>query len=180
MRKESEEIETVSGGEKKIFLLAASILSALIMTCILLSSVLDGYFLWICLDKGFLIIYWQRKPVYEIKMRFNFRYPLWVPLLPLATIFAALLALNWQIDSKIVVHGIRIHHYHVGFLLITIATVMLIIMANASEPIVIWLCAKKTSIMEIMQGLSFIFALAGATFILLDIKDLASKLGISS
>ncbi len=176
MRKESGENETVYGGMKKIFLLATSILSALIMTFILLNSVLNGYFLWICLDKGFLTVYWQRRSVYEIKTQFNFKYPLWIPLLPLATVFAALLALNRQINSKIVVHGVRIHHYHIGLLLITIATVMLTIMTKSSEPIVIWLYTKKTSIMEILQGLSFIFALAGAIFILLDIKDVASKL----
>lgn len=180
MRKESGENETIYGGEKKIFSLGALTLFAFIITCILLNSVLDGYFLWMCIDKGVLAVYWQRKPVYEIKVRLNFKYTLWVPLLPLATVFAVLLALNWRVGSKIFVHGIRIHHYHVGLLLITIAIVMLIIMANASEPIVIWLYAKKTSIMEILQGLSFMFALGGATFILLDIKDVANKLGISS
>jgi predicted membrane protein len=55
---------------------------------------------------------------------------------------------------------------------------MLAIMASVSEPIVIWLYTKKTNIMEMLQGLSFIFTLWGAALILLDIKDIADKLGM--
>jgi len=178
LRKEIGENKTIYGGEKKMFLLAISFIFAFTVICILLNSVLDGYFMWICIDKGLLTVYWQRKLVYEAKMQFNFKYPLWIPILPLAIVFTILLVLNRQINSKIIVHGIRIHHYHVGLLLIIIAALMLAIMASVSEPIVIWLYTKKTNIMEMLQGLSFIFTLWGAALILLDIKDIAGKLGM--
>ena len=132
--------------------------------------------MWLCLCKGFLTIYWQRKPLYTIQTPFNLKYPLWVPLIPLIVGFTYLLVMNRLVNSRIVLHGRRVHHYHLGLLAIGAAAILLIIMTltDREEPFTIWLDWKRTSIAEVLQGLSFIFILGGITFILLDARDIAS------
>jgi len=71
----------------------------------------------------------------------------------------------------------RIHHYHVGLLSLVLAALLNIIsLISGVESSTIWLGWRRTSIPEILQGLSFTFILGGITFVLLDARDLASTL----
>lgn len=177
-QKQIGENRLISNREKKTILVAICLFLTFIITCILFNRILDGYFMWLYLYKGFLTIYWQRKPLYTIQIPLNLEYPLWVPLIPLIVGFTDLLVMNRLVSSKIVLYGRRVHHYHLGLLAIGAATILLIIMTltNREEPTTIWLDWKRTSIAEVLQGLSFIFILGGIAFILLDARDIASAL----
>jgi len=175
------EMENMNGGFKsersKIFVAFLLFLSFLI-TCILFNQILDGYFMWLYIFRGFIRIYWHNKPLYTIQSQFNLKYPLWIPIIPLIVALTYLIAMKQLFNSRLFLHGKRIHHYHIGLSSIGFAVTLLIalMLTSYEEPAAMWLGWKRTSITEVLQGLSFTFMIGGTTLITLDAGDLASAL----
>jgi hypothetical protein len=163
--------------EKTKITTAICLFFAFITICFIFDQFLDGYFLWLCVDQGFLTVFWQKNRLYTIPLPFNPRSPLWIPLVPLAIVIAYLVEAKRSLNFNVYFRGRRIHHYHVGLLSIGLATLLAIIsLNNGGFSASIWLGWKRTSIAEILQGLSFTFIIGGITLILLDTRDLSSAL----
>ena len=159
---------------------AISLFLVFIIFCLYFNRSLDGYFMWMCLFRDDLTVYWCRKPIYMIKLPFSLKYPLWIPLAPVIIMLTYFIATKRLINSKIILYGRRIHHYHVGILSIGIAamllTILIIILNSCVEPTVIQLGWKKTNVVEILQGLALLFIIGGIALILLDLKDICRSL----
>jgi len=159
------------------FLAAFLPLPILIVTLTIYNSrVIDGYFLWIHLSKGFLRIYWERKPILTFKFPFNLGSSLWIPAAPLALTIFYVLIVGRKLGLRVTIHGRRIHHYHVGILLIGFAVALTLISNSLAEPKIVWLNWKKTTLQEMLDGLSFAFAMGGVALTLSDLRDATATL----
>ena len=159
------------------FIAAILPLPILIVTLTIYNSkVIDGYFLWIHLSKGLLRIYWERKPILTFKFPLNLCSSLWIPAAPLALIILYVLIVGRKLNFRVSIHGRRIHHYHVGMLLIGFSVALALTSTCLAEPKIIWFGWRKTSLQEILDGLSFAFAIGGVALILSDLRDVVMAL----
>lgn len=158
-------------GDRRKALLAALVFLFLIVT----SVVSDGYFLWLCLSKGYLKILWRRIPLFSVEIPLSPETPLWIPFASLSILFAYLLLVR-SLRIQVFLKGRRIHHYHLGALSIGVSILLMIPILLGLQDSPLWIAYKRTSLAEVLEGLSFILLLGGALLILTDGKDLLKKL----
>jgi|YelNatPaOPRAMG01_1025707.scaffolds.fasta_scaffold53930_2 hypothetical protein len=163
--------------EKRKLLIVFSFLPIFTLTCIALNQILDGYFLWICISQGSLMIYWQGSLIHTFQIGFSLRLPLWIPLLPLLVLILYNIIVSRSVKIKFSFRGMRVHHYFVGLLSLLIAASLTVMsMTIANEPNILFLGWKRTSTAQMLHSSSFLLNISGVTLILLDLKDLASTL----
>lgn len=162
--------------EKRKLLIVFSFLPIFAFVCIALNRVLDGFFLWICISQGSMMIYWQGNLINTFQVGFSFSLPLWIPLFPLIIFILYNVMVSRSVKIKFRFHGVRIHHYFVGFLSILIAALLMVISMIVGDGPAVFLDWKRTSAAQMLQGSSFLLNISGVTLILLDLKDLTSTL----
>jgi len=164
--------------EKRWVAAAVFLFFTIISICILLNESLDGYFLWIRIGgSNLLVVYWQKRHLYTLLLPFYPSYSLWIPLIPLSIVIAYLVVVERKFNFKTSLRGWRMHHYHVGFLALGVAAFLAFVPSIVGELSTSFLLGwKKTSVAEIMFGLSFTLFLGGTTFMLLDIRDMVLAL----
>jgi len=177
---------------KKIF---ATVLGFLLI--LILSVVSDGFFLWLCLSGGSLRVYWRGKPIYTLPISlsislplplplslslsflFSLPAPLWIPFasMAMALCYLVLASKRLRLHSGFRIGGRRLHHYHLGALSLGIALLLMLLFLIAPWSYPLWIGSKRTSVSEVLEGLSLLFIVGGISLIALDAGDLKSAIG---
>jgi hypothetical protein len=171
---------------KRIF---ATVLGFLLI--LILSVVSDGFFLWLCLSGGCLRVYWRGKPLYTLPISlsislplplplpFSLPAPLWIPFasMAMALCYLFLASRRLRLHSGFRIGGRRLHHYHLGALSLGIALLLMLLFLIAPWSYPLWIGSKRTSVSEILEGLSLLFIVGGISLIALDAGDLKSAIG---
>jgi hypothetical protein len=163
---------------RKIFVTVLGLLLILI-----LSVVSDGFFLWLCLSEGSLRIYWKGKPLYalpiSISLLFNLPAPLWIPFvsMTIAVSYLFLASRRLRLHLGFRIGGRRLHHYHLGALSLGIAFLLMLLFLIAPQGLILWIASKRTSVSEVLEGLSLLFIVGGISLIALDAEDLKTAMG---
>jgi hypothetical protein len=173
---------------KRIFAMVLGFLLILI-----LSVVSDGFFLWLCLSEGSLRIYWKGKPLYTLSISFplplplslslsflfNLPAPLWIPFVSMAMALSYLFLVSRRLRLHLGFRfrGRRLHHYHLGALSLGIAVLLMLLFLIAPQGLILWIASKRTSVSEVLEGLSLLFIVGGTSLIALDAEDLKTAMG---
>ncbi len=113
------------------------------------------------------MIYWQGNLINTFQVGFSFSLPLWIPFFPLIIFILYNVMVSRSVKIKFRFHGVRIHHYFVGFLSILIAALLMVISMIVGDGPAVFLDWKRTSAAQ---------NISGVILILLDLKDLTSTL----
>jgi len=166
-----------------------------LLLILILSVVSDGFFLWLCLSGGSLRVYWRGKPLYALPISlsislplplplslpfpFSLQAPLWIPFASMAMALCYLFVASrrLRLHSGFRIGGRRLHHYHLGALSLGIALLLMLLFLIAPWSYPLWIGSKRTSVSEILEGLSLLFIVGGIFLIALDAGDLKSAIG---
>jgi len=163
---------------RKIFVTVLGLLLILI-----LSVVSDGFFLWLCLSEGSLRFYWKGKSLYALSLplplRFNLQAPLWIPFVSMVIAISYLFLASRRLRPHLGIRfrGRRLHHYHLGALSLGIALLLMLLFLIAPQGLILWIASKRTSVLEVLEGLSLLFIVGGISLIALDAEDLKTAMG---
>lgn len=132
------------------------------------------YLFWLCFKQDSLAIYWP-KTTFLVRISLPFSTPLdtMVPLIPLTIVIVYLEKIGQYLKlNPFHFRGRRIHHYHVGILIILVGIILFSLKTGVTT---ILLNGKETNPVEISQGLGFCFLIGGSAFIILDSNDFINR-----
>lgn len=135
----------------------------------------DGYWLWLRLYGGSLTILWNRRSIFSAPIPFfqGPRIPLWIPFASLSIHLFYIFIVGKRLGIRIRICGRRLHHYHIGIMALGLSALLwhcTVFLGFKDSSL--WIFLKRTSLSEVLEGLSFIFLLGGAFLSLIDRRDL--------
>ena len=158
--------------------LATILFSIFLIGCVILDyqEVGSHYLLWLSFKQDSLSIYWPKNPSHvlpRISLPFSIPLDTMVPLIPLIISIIYVVKIGHYLDlNPFHFCGRRIHHYHVGLLIILVGLILTSFQTGTST---ILLNGKETNPTEISQGLGLCSLISGIVFIILDSNDLMNR-----
>lgn len=137
----------------------------------------DGYFLWLYVSRDSLTILWRRKPIFSAPIPYlqGPRIPLWIPLASLLILLSYIIIVGRGLSIRVSFLRRRLHHYQIGFLSVGFSTILMVpLFLPGFQDSPLWIASKRTSLLEVLEGLSFIFFISGVSLILTDARDFLS------